>query len=164
MNERSYATIDKSTWGDGPWHEEPDKIQWVDEATSLDCLIVRSPRLGSLCGYVGLAPGHPLHGYDYDHVDVDVHGGLTFAGACDEDAPEGHGICHVPAPGRPADVWWLGFDCGHLFDVSPAFDAREREADLPPLPSFAGLPTTYTSLAYVRAEVEALARQLQERS
>jgi hypothetical protein len=162
MTERSYSTTDKSTWGDGPWHEEPDKVQWIDAATGLDCLIVRSP-MGSLCGYVGLPPGHPAHGRDYDDVDVAVHGDLTFAGACDEDAPEGHGICHVPEPGRPADVWWLGFDCGHTFDVSPAFDAGMRESGMPPLPHFAELPTTYKSLAYVRAEVEALARQLAAR-
>jgi hypothetical protein len=162
MTERSYSTTDKSTWGDGPWQEEPDKVQWIDEATGFDCLARRGP-MGSWCGYVGVPPGHPAHGRDWVDVDVDVHGGLTFAGACDEDAPEGHGICHVPEPGRPADVWWLGFDCGHAFDVSPAFDAREREAGLPPLPHFAELPITYKPLAYVRAEVAALARQLNRR-
>lgn len=34
----------------------------------------------------------------------EVHGGLTFAGAFDEAAPEGHGICQIPEAGRPVDV------------------------------------------------------------
>ncbi len=48
----------------GPWRDEPDKIQWQDEATGLACLIVRGP-LGALCGYVGVADDHRLHGVDY---------------------------------------------------------------------------------------------------
>lgn len=75
--------IDKTEWIRGPWDWEPDKIQWADEATGLPCLIVRGPT-GSLCGYVGVAPGHPLHGADYDACDLDIHGGLTFAHGCGE--------------------------------------------------------------------------------
>lgn len=63
MNTIEYTTIDKSTWGPGPWQDEPDKIQYVDEATGLPCLIVRNGKeIGALCGYVGVLPGHPLHG------------------------------------------------------------------------------------------------------
>jgi len=29
-------------------------------------------------GYVVLPPDHPWFGLDYDQIDVDVHGGLTF--------------------------------------------------------------------------------------
>jgi hypothetical protein len=73
--------VDKSEWGPGEWQDEPDKIQWQDADTGLPCLIVRGPS-GSLCGYVGVAPGHPMHGKHYDAVDVEVHGGLTFARGC----------------------------------------------------------------------------------
>jgi hypothetical protein len=52
----------KMEWPAGPWLEEPDKIQWIDEATGLDCLIVRQSESGHLCGYAGVPPGHPLHG------------------------------------------------------------------------------------------------------
>lgn len=48
MDTREYRTIDKS---DGEWKDEPDKIQWQDEATGFPCLIVRGPS-GALCGYV----------------------------------------------------------------------------------------------------------------
>lgn len=83
MKTIEYHRVDKSEWGDGAWQQEPDKKQWRDEATGLPCLIVRGPS-GGLCGYVGVAPGHPLHGKDYDAVDADVHGGLTFAHGCIE--------------------------------------------------------------------------------
>ena len=135
----------------GPWADEPDKVQWVDKATGLDCLIVRNG-VGALCGYVGLPPGHPLHGKDYgeahDLADINVHGGLTFANACNESAKDGHGICHVPFPGRPADVWWLGFDCAHYMDLSPRYTHLVGETG------------TYRDVAYVRAECASLAGQL----
>lgn len=170
--ERRWQTIDKTGWGPGPWSDEPDKIQWVDLVTDLDCLIVRGP-MGSLCGYVGLPPGHPLHGSHYEAPDVDVHGGLTFADRCMEDLPEGQGVCHIPAPGRPADVWWLGFDCGHFMDTSPGLEARMRAAGIPSnediaapfTPTYAaGMFTpTYKPVAYVHREVTGLAEQLAQR-
>lgn len=130
----------------GPWSDEPDKVQWIDEATDLDCLIVRN-HMGALCGYVGLPPGHSLHGLGYGEIDedVDVHGGLTYAAPCQEDGT----ICHVPEPGRPADVWWFGFDCAHAGDIVPDF-------------RFTFHGDTYRDIAYVRAECAALAAQLCE--
>jgi len=68
-------------WGEGPWNNEPDRDVWVDPITDLDCLINRGPS-GAWCGYVGVGPDHPLHGVQYDDVDVDVHGGLTYSVAC----------------------------------------------------------------------------------
>lgn len=88
METIEYRTVDKSSWGDGPWAAEPDKRQWLDEATGLPCLIVRGPS-GALCGYVGVPRGHPCHGKHYDAVyeiveDLDIHGGLTFSDLCAE--------------------------------------------------------------------------------
>jgi hypothetical protein len=137
----------------GAWDDEPDKAQWIDGATGLDCLIVRSRVTGALCGYVGVPPGHPWHGVGCDDVvPADVHGGLTFAGSCQEGAEDGPGICHVPAPGRPADVWWLGFDCAHCDDEMPTLDAS--------LPTALRLGGTYRVFDYVRQEVADLAAQL----
>lgn len=164
--ERSYTTVDKTTWGPGPWQDEPDKMQWIDEATGLDCLIVRN-RLGALCGYVGVPPEHPWHGLayggvgeDYDNAPdaiIDVHGGLTYADACQEDVAEAEGICHVPAPGRPDNVWWFGFDCAHSFDVVPGMEARDRERGHAPI-RFGG--ETYRTVGYVQRECRRLALQL----
>jgi hypothetical protein len=119
MQTIEYRTVDKSAWGPGEWADEPDKVQWQDEATGLPCLAVRNHH-GVWCGYVGVAPGHPWHGMGYSDVDDDisVHGGLTFANACSPGKEE-HGICHKPDPGEPEHVWWFGFDCGHCDDLIP---------------------------------------------
>ncbi|HVJ44675.1 MAG TPA: hypothetical protein VM639_24470 [Dongiaceae bacterium] len=146
------SELDKKAWGHGPWLDEPDKRQWVDEATNLDCLMVRN-HSGVWCGYVGVSEGHPSFGKDYDDVPVDAHGGLTFAAFCREDAGE-FGICHVPEAGRPHRIWWLGFDCAHAGDQTPASDARCGWA--------AFRDDVYRDDAYVQAEVTQLARQLKD--
>lgn len=148
-------------WGEGPWVDEPDKIQWTDEATGLPCMIHRGP-VGSLCGYVGVPPEHPLHGKGCEAPHVDVHGGLTYANRCMEGDDPATGICHVPGPGEPEDVWWFGFDCAHLmYDIAPAMAVRERVMELPPFPSSPLYPTpTYKDVAYVTHEVTILAAQL----
>lgn len=163
--DREYRTQDKTAWGPGPWQDEPDKAQWVDPTTGLDCLIVRNGG-GALCGYVGLPAGHPWHGKDYSEcltrcgedwcyehspeAAVRVHGGLTFADACANTADESRGICHVPLPGRPHDVWWFGFDCAHSGDESPAYSRKYGFGD----------HEVYRDVAYVVAECTDLARQL----
>jgi hypothetical protein len=96
-------------------------------------------------------PGHPAHGKGYDEIDVEVHGGLTYAEACSG------AICHVPAPGETDEVHWLGFDCGHAWDVTPSL--LRYGADLSALLG-ATLRATYKNVAYVTGEVERLAQQL----
>ena len=159
-----YTTIDKSGWGDGPWSDEPDKVVWIDQATGLDCMAHRN-NAGAWCGYVGVPAGHPAYGQGYDEVDADAHGGLTFAGACQETDDPAYGICHIPTEGRPAVVWWLGFDCAHFQDRMPAMDMRLRElraADpmWPPRPGALDDFEQYRDLEYVVAEVTQLAEQL----
>jgi hypothetical protein len=157
--DHEYTFIDKTDWGDGPWQTEPDKLQWIDEATGLDCLLVRTPMSGHLCGYVGVPEDHPLFGEGYSDVDldIDVHGDLTFAGLCREGAEE-TGICHVPQPGRPDRIWWFGFDAAHAWDVRPeaaALLARYGIAAFPDDPS-----ATYRTVSYMQAECTRLAAQL----
>lgn len=139
--------MDKSTWPDGPWKSEPDKLQWVDQASGLDCMIVRND-MGNLCGYVGVADGHPAFGMDYDAVNVDVHGGLSYSNLC-----SGH-ICHVAELGRPDHVWWLGFDCAHSFDYTPGFQQEDDYDDLP------SIEQPYRDIEFVRQECTQLAAQL----
>lgn len=139
----------------GPWDDEPDKVQWVDDATDLDCLAVRN-HSGAWCGYVGLPPGHVALDHDFLYGEVSVHGGITYGPRpCDEEAPEGHGICHVPLPGREPDVSWVGFDCSHYFDLSPKDVARGWQ----PLDDGA----VYRDLPYVRVQVAEMAKQLATR-
>jgi hypothetical protein len=83
MKTIEYKTIDKSDWPRGPWDNEPDKMQWPDEATGLPCLVVRGP-MGSWCGYVGIPSTHPAYGKEYsaDGLELSAHGGLTFSDKC----------------------------------------------------------------------------------
>lgn len=152
METIEYSTIDKSAWHRGEWTNEPDKKQWRDEETGFPCLIVRNS-VGALCGYVGVSPEHPLHGKDYDwSMDIDVHGGLTFAGGCSHGDDPSRGICHIPGKGEPDNIWWFGFDCAHSGDLCPS----------PSLTRYSGfgIDDRYRSLNYVTREVQSLAKQL----
>ena len=141
---KQWTTEDKSNYElRGPWDREPDKVHWVHNG--LDCLIVRGP-LGALCGYVGIPEGHPMFGHD--EVDVDVHGGLTFAGRCRPTKDDARGVCHPKEGAANEIVWWLGFDCAHIWDVMPKYKALSFQDG------------SYKDLAYVKAEVERLAEQL----
>lgn len=148
MNERVY---DKSTWGPGPWQAEPDLVEF--RHLGLPCVIRRHDSFGNFCGYVGVPPTHPDHGKGYDAVEVEVHGGLTFAEECSDVA------CHIPAPGEPDDFYWFGFDCGHVFDLAPGLKALTRR-----VMGGGDLGEVYRDLAYVRHETEHLAEQLAERA
>ena len=62
--------------------------------------------IGYRCGYIRVLPGHPWFGKEYQQIDCDVHGGLTFASkgtAC-------------ATHGEEAE-WWVGFDCAHFGDA-----------------------------------------------
>lgn len=154
---------DKSEWGPGPWVDEPDKMQW-EHANGYPCLVVRN-RFGSLCGYVGVPATHPLHGKHYDDPkDINVHGGLTFAGGCMEDAPEDKGICHKVEYPTEEGVWWFGFDTGHAFDLSPGLNATVLACpgDHEGYKKHVIAQQEYRDLAYVRHHVNKLARQLKK--
>ncbi len=142
MNSRDWTYPEsRDNWcvGAGAWSDEPDRRQWQDEATGLECLASRN-HAGAWCGYVGVPDGHPWFGQGYDDAEpapgqyVEVHWGLTYAGKI-----EGEGL--------PGGLWWLGFDCCHSGDMSPA-DLKYRS------PS-----GTYRDLRFVMSEVGSLARQ-----
>jgi hypothetical protein len=134
--------VDRSGWPAGPWDDEPDRVAF--EHAGLPCLLNRGGG-GAWCGYAAVPPGHPLHGQNHwEEIDVDVHGGVTYTDACQGS------ICHVPKPGEPDDVWWIGFDCAHLYDLTPGSLRFDR-----------ALPDeVYRDVAYVRRETEHLAEQL----
>lgn len=55
---------------------------------------------GGYNGYILVPVDHPWFGKDYNEIEVDVHGGLTFARA--------HPYIK--------DIWVLGFDTAHYGD------------------------------------------------
>ena len=142
MIESNEYVVDRSEWSRGPWDlESEDKVVWVDASTGLDCMMIRN-NLGAWCGYVGVPPEHPDHGKSYNELwRYYVHGGLTYSESCSGK------ICHVPEPGRPAHVWWLGFDCSHSSDATP--DQGLFGSDW----------GTYRTQDWVVSEVERLAAQ-----
>lgn len=149
--------IDKSKWADGPWKTEPDRKEW--EYNGLSCLIVRVNSHGALCGYVAVPPNHPWHGKGYDDLDVDVHGGLTYAQPCTG------AVCHVPKPGEPDNVWWLGFDHAHHGDLCPGRQlSRDRSHTFGPgrNEDDGSFPDrgVYRDMSYVTDQVELLAQQV----
>lgn len=140
--------LDRSSWRDGPWNNEPDHVVW--EHNGFPCLMHRGWS-GAWCGYVAVPPGHPLHGKDYNDLDYEsgigsiAHGGLTYSGPCSG------AICHVAKPGEPDDVHWFGFDCAHSFDRTPyrAFDGFSGEG-------------SYRSAPFVQRVVNQMAEALSQ--
>lgn len=169
--------LPKSAWGDGPWQSEPDQEIWADPDTDLPCLAVRGP-FGAWCGYVGVPPDHPAHGLSYyksefsiEEIeaglggklaaqkvvnDIEVHGGLTFAGKRDYVFPE---------TARCRDWHFFGFDCSHAGDYDPLTAALLSNRK-PGHPRALGAPTgwgsviEYRDLAYVKGQCASLAKQL----
>jgi hypothetical protein len=64
---------------------------WTTQA-GYEAEVVAHPA-GHRCGYVTVPAGHPCGGKDYNDIDVEVHGGLTY----------GNGAT-------------FGFDCAHYND------------------------------------------------
>jgi hypothetical protein len=147
---RYCGVVDRRDWPAGPWDAEPeDKVQWAATGTGVPCLAVRGVH-GAWCGYVGVPPEHPAYGQAYTDVEVDVHGGLTYAGACQRGGNEARAICHVPGGADHDAVWWLGCDTCHAWDVAPRLCAFVHPCR----------DQAYRTLAYVQAECAALAAQL----
>lgn len=147
-----FGEIDKSGWGKGPWQDEPDRIDWIDPETCYPCIIVRHPHFGSLCGYVAVPPGHPLHGVDFNDAPLDAHGSVNYSALCADR------VCHVPKPGEPDNVWWFGFDMAHAGDFMPAYALLNRIRGWEELDRGA----QYRPIKYVQRECRDLARQLKE--
>jgi hypothetical protein len=148
--------VPRDKWGPGPWDDEPDKVEWRDRDTRMPC-IARRHEMGHWCGYVAVPREHPW--YLSDDAPVNVHGGQTFGSLCDPREDE-RSVCHVPMPGEPDDVWWIGFDCAHAGDVQPGMDAIFREIGrATPLMGLAGRPSQYRTLGYVFEECHRLAAQ-----
>lgn len=159
MNELNWIDprVDRNGWPQGDWDGEPDKVQWTDPETGFACLAKRHPSRGHWCGYVGVEPGHSWHGksYDSDDFNPEVHGGVTFGKECQEGPPE-ETVCHIPEPGKPEHLWWIGFDCSHYGDYSPSDAVRAESGD----PLWArDWNETYKTLEYVKSQCAHLARQ-----
>lgn|GEM_PF-2034072 len=144
--------LPKSQWGDGPWQNEPDKKQWLDEITGFPCLIHRGIIPGTLNGYVGIGEDSPLFGVDQEKINAETHGGITYVGyGYSTERPQVGISVELGAD----SIWWIGFDCAHAWDIMPAINALIRSFGREPL-----LFGSYKDIAYVEDRVRELARLL----
>ena len=109
----------------------------------LECAI-RKNNLGALCGYVAVAPEHPLYGMHYSDciksppkqlIEREIHRSkidiLALFAAAIRDTPaeeecelsllfDVHGGITYSGPSvpgsKPDGLWWFGFDCAHAGD------------------------------------------------
>jgi hypothetical protein len=123
----------------------------------LQCIVTRNDLGGPShswsahrCGYVRVPAGHPFHGKGYDDIDVNVHGGLTFA--------EVEPCAHEDGTG-----YWIGFDFAHGGDTKFA-DENDPRALHNMFPALHHYPDRYSehywTLEEVQKETEDLARQV----
>ena len=127
---------------------------WITEAGLRAVVIMGS--MGFRCGYVGVPTGNRLHGVDYDDARqhngdwIEVHGGLTFA--------DGKSTYPVVS-----DLWFFGYDCGHLGDGRSEEYVAEQMVRYPEQPFMWGDDDgVFRSLEYCESECESLARQLSD--
>ncbi len=130
---------------DGPWRREPHRIEF--QHAGRPC-IMRRGFGGNWCGYVALAPDHPLYGQRPDGVrgfdrPLDYHRACDLAG----------GICHD----KPEPVWWLGFHCAYADPSHCDLIPRDTE-----LAEILRAHLVYRDVAEVRGMVEQLAERLAE--
>jgi len=137
-----------------PWENEPDTAEWYDAATGYKCRIERNHTTGTLCGYVGVFKGHPLHKVGYNDAEweslIDTHGGLTYSNT---DMHEVH---------------WFGFDTAHAGDFCPGITlamlrhAPESDTKSRWMQGATGIlgNETYRTWEYVEDEVHKLVNEL----
>lgn len=78
--------------------------------------VINFRNLGFRTGYVEIPADHPLYGVDGDNLDINCHGGITWA---NEELP-------VNTEG---DSWWIGFDCAHYADGEDLETAKKYFAN-----------------------------------
>ena len=116
---------------------------WVTQA-GLPAKVLIMP-MGHRCGYVGVS-NEVFGDKGYDDLDVEVHGGLTYA-RTEEDG-----------------LRWYGFDCAHLGDARDPLlmDDQHRELFEKYHFDFNDGSDTVKSLDYCITECENLATQLKQ--
>lgn len=141
-----WTFIDKATWKEGPWKQEPDRIEWIDTSTGLFCLILRKPS-GALSGYVGVPSGHPFFLSPHHLLGLWVHRGLSYSNV--SRGHEATGIRFTSDSETTGSIWWFGFSCDYEDDLCPARSAPRGY---------------YRDIEYVTQEISSLIAQIKQRS
>lgn len=170
----------KSEWAKGPWIDELDYAWWYEGQYLMTIL---RPKLGTLCGYVGVPKDHVGHGINYDELRVLPGNWFTrwyyrwklnrakALGVPPYDLPfdwiEVHGGLNytdtskhqyhvIKDPEYPRDYWNIGFDCAHSGDTSMMMYPDMFNQ----LNNVVHTPITYRDFPYVYTELQSLKAQL----
>lgn len=153
----------------GPWEHEQDEYEWIDEDTSLKCVVLRHPQMGHLSYYVVLPDGHPWADiedeYDLDDAVVDGCHGIVYLGYL----PDHNDDAEWPTE---TTLKCIGFACATLDDILPYDSTRHIQYPTGPFRSVmwglsiphsdSGIDPTYKDIAFVRAECKELCFAVKE--
>ena len=90
----------------------PFKFKYLD----YDCMIIYND--GFYNGYVALTEDDKWYGKEYDDIDINVHGGLTFSS---------FGNDHLDRCNENGqNLYWIGFDCMHYGDYDEVFSLHSK--------------------------------------
>lgn len=132
-NDRGRLCYLRREMRDGPWHGEPDLVEF--QHAGMSCLAERS-RNGTWCGYVELPADHPWRGIIGDLSRGNVHGG----------------ICRIRPRRGALDAEFVGFECDHV----------DLDDLIPSHPSTHASYSEYRDLAFVREDVERMAEMARD--
>jgi hypothetical protein len=117
----------------------------VFEYKGYACLIRRNMISGTLCGYVGLPPGHKFYEQPHEDLLIEVHGGLTFGEKIPDTADD--------------ELYWIGFDCCHYNDLMPFMDKHLNDSYSRILDKEEAY-ITYKDVGFVRGQIKQIVDQL----
>ena len=98
----------------------------------LKCEVKINENMGFRCGYVTLPENHPFISKNYNYLDVDCHGGLTYK-----------------------EYRVIGFDCGHCgdgIDLNLISNSDIREAQIKIKSTIPNMEDEVKSLEFVENE------------
>ena len=164
----------KEGWGVGPWNNEPDDYGW--NYKGYPCAMWRN-LYGVWCGYTVIDQSLIKKYRDsdlesarceYDHIPVSCHGSLTFGSTSDVIDK----IYSENTNSDPKEHFWIGFDCHHSGDLSPAMISFDKIREFGN-EKLAALHkelqemrreerNIYRDFAFAKAEVESIVDQLIE--
>lgn len=145
ISEKHIADTDVklSIFGYGEWIEEIDEMDFSYK--NYVCAIKRNTS-GNLCGYVALCKEHPYFSKNYDEMEIECHGNLTYG-------EKTHSKIFIQ--------YWVGFDCGHVFDLIPVIKSTKEIFSMrngfPPSELFNG---TYKNMNFCIEQCKSIVNQL----
>lgn len=89
---------------------------------NIEYKVIIHPLLGNLCGYVRIPDKHLLQKIeDYDDMNINCHGGLTFCKRVEED--------EIESNTKFTKGYWIGWDYAHSGDFSPVLGAMLNKTE-----------------------------------